>query len=191
MTETTETLLIQNVRDNKDSESLLKLVRKYSPMILNMKSQYYVQGYDNYDWFQDALLVCYQTCQVFDGNSGSKFGSFFKLKFKNHIIDCIRRENAFKRKANINTKPLGETSMEDRQDRGAVSNCGHIILENGLQDIVQDFTDLELTAFQFFIGKITKKEACEQANCDIQKINSASYRISNKFKQIKTPLILS
>jgi Sigma-70 region 2. len=102
---TKESLWIRLVKENDDSHALEKLVKRYRPMIDNMYLQYYIVGYDRNDWYQEAFLVCYQTCVLYDGQAGSKFGSFFKMKFKNHVIDIIRRENAVKRRAKVRLIP--------------------------------------------------------------------------------------
>ncbi|WP_162261216.1 sigma-70 family RNA polymerase sigma factor [Companilactobacillus kimchiensis] len=186
-----EKLWINCVKENKDSIALVNLVRRYQPMINNMRSQYYINGYDINDWYQDALLVCYQTCNVFDGNSGSKFGSFFKLKFKNYIIDNIRHENAQKRKANIGAQSLDLMPIEEQRDIGAVENCGRLVIQYQIQEIVSDFSDIELVSFQFLLGKISKKDACKKAKCDLQRIELAINRAKTKLKSRRALFDLS
>ena len=183
MTVDMEKLWIECVKENNDSRALVNLVRRYQPMINKMHAQYFIPGYELMDWYQEALLVCYQTCFVFDGDSGSKFGSFFKLKFKNHIIDIIRRENAQKRKANVGTKPLDMVPVEDKKDTGAIENCERLELQGRLQEIVANFSDLELLGFQFLLGKISKMDACHRANCDLQQIERAIKRSELKIKR--------
>jgi len=183
MTADMEKLWIQLVKENNDSTALVNLVRRYQPMINKMRLQYFISGYELMDWYQEALLVCYQTCFIFDGNSGSKFGSFFKLKFKNHVIDIIRRENAQKRKANIGTKPLDMVPVEEQKDVGAIENCERLELQGQIQNIIANFSDLELLSFQFLLGKISKDEACQRANCDLKQIERAIKRSELKIKR--------
>jgi len=182
MTADMEKLWIQLVKENNDSTALVNLVRRYQPMINKMRLQYFISGYEAMDWYQEALLVCYQTCFVFNGDSGSKFGSFFKMKYKNHVIDIIRRENAQKRKANIGTKPLEMVPVEDQKDIGAIENCERLELQSQIQNIITNFSNLELLSFQFLLGKLSKEEACRRANCDLKQIERAIKRSELKIK---------
>ena len=62
-----ESLWIEQVRTNRDSPALDKLVKKYHPMIDNLAKHYYIVGFDREDWYQEAFIICYETCQIFDG----------------------------------------------------------------------------------------------------------------------------
>ncbi|MQS75743.1 sigma-70 family RNA polymerase sigma factor [Companilactobacillus halodurans] len=186
-----EKLWIDCVKETDDSIALGNLVRRYQPMINNMKLQYFITGYDINDWYQDAMLICYQTCKIFDGNGGSKFGSFFKLKLRNHVIDKIRHENAYKRRANIHTKPLSFVDLDDDQDLTAIENCNWLEVKDQIQDIIKDLSKMELLSFQYILGKISKEEACQLAKCDLRQIERAIKRCEVKIRKRKLQARLS
>ena len=191
MNEATEQLWIECVKENNDSSALVNLVEKYQPMVNNLRSQFFINNYEANDWYQDALLVCYQTCLIFDGNSGSKFGSFFKLRFKNYIVDCIRRDNAHKRRANIGTKPLESVPLAEQADVGAINDSSRIIIQKQLQEVLVEFSELELLAFQYLIGKLSKEDLQKQTKYDMKKIDSAIYRAQAKLHKGKSSTDLS
>lgn len=174
---------IELIREKDDSIALDRLVRRYRPMIDNMYIKYFIDGYDRNDWYQEAFLVCYQTCKLFDGNSASKFGSFFKLKFQNHIIDIIRRENAIKRKANQGTESYDKLLDKGKFDDKVAEDNDSIDVSNQLEKIITKMSGIELVAFQFLLGKVSLHEACTEARCDIKQIVQAANRCKKKIKR--------
>lgn len=66
-----------------------------------MHQIYHLQLFDRDDWYQEALLVCYETCLIFNAARGSKFGSFYKLRLQNRIANLIRQQLAFKCRSNV------------------------------------------------------------------------------------------
>ncbi|WP_119317398.1 sigma-70 family RNA polymerase sigma factor [Companilactobacillus formosensis] len=168
-----ESLWIEQVRTNRDSPALDKLVKKYHPMIDNLAKHYYIVGFDREDWYQEAFITCYETCQIFDGTSGSRFGSFFKMKFERRVIDLIRRENASKRKINGMTEPL-----EVHPNQQPIDGHRYLIeVKDQVEILTKSMSKLELTAMQFILGKITMEQACKKESCTPKKIQNAIYRL--------------
>jgi len=180
-----ETQWIELVKEYDDSIALESLVRRYRPMIDNMYIKFFIDSYDKSDWYQEAFIVCYQTCCLFDAQNGSKFGSFFKMKFQNHIIDIIRRENAVKRRANIRTESYDNLVINGTIDDLTTENDNWLEVSNQIERILVEMSSLELLAFQFLLGKISLKDACESAQCDVKQIMRAVGRCKNKIKKSK------
>ncbi|KRK79794.1 hypothetical protein FD03_GL000496 [Companilactobacillus nodensis DSM 19682 = JCM 14932 = NBRC 107160] len=171
-----EIKLIKSVKEDKDSPALKSLVDRYRPMIENMYGQYKIGLYDQNDWYQEALIICYATCSIFDGASGSKFGSFFKLKFKNHIIDIVRKENTVKRQANQLACSYEQIINEENSDE-FVRNYVHLLdTSSRLEQAVAELSKLELIALQFLLGEIKMQMACDIAMCDSRQLNRAINR---------------
>ncbi|MFC6322895.1 sigma-70 family RNA polymerase sigma factor [Companilactobacillus baiquanensis] len=178
----TETNLILRVKNENDSNSLQKLIKRYRPMIENLFQQYYIHGYDRNDWYQEAFIVCHKTCLIFNGNNGSQFGSFFKMRFKNHIIDIVRRENTFKRQANQNANSFEVYLVENNQSFITNQNAKMVDLVNGLDDYFNDLSHREALALRYLLGKIKFSEACEKAKCTKEQMVRATSRCKTKIK---------
>lgn len=172
-----ETLWIDQIRTNNDSFALSKLIEKYRPMIDNMCNKYYIVGFDHSDWYQEAFFICYQTCKIFDGSTGSKFGSFFKLRFRNRAIDLIRRENANKRKVNTLAKLLEES---DQDQLTTPSHRRLVELSEHIEQVTSTMGQDELVAMQFIFGKITLKKACDDINCDEKRFQEIVFSCKKK-----------
>ncbi|WP_164509443.1 sigma-70 family RNA polymerase sigma factor [Companilactobacillus jidongensis] len=178
-----ELALIKLVKEDANSIALESLVERYRPMIDNMYFQYKIGLYDQNDWYQEALIVCYATCKIFDGASGSKFGSFFKLKFKNHIIDIVRRENTVKRQANQLACSY-EQVIIDESPNEFIKNYVHLLdTSSYLEQAVEDLSKLELIALQFLLGELKIHIACELAMCDTRQLHRAANRCRLKIME--------
>lgn len=178
-----ELALINLVKEDKNSKALESLVERYRPMIDNLYFQYKIGLYDQSDWYQEALIVCYATCKIFDGTSGSKFGSFFKLKFKNHIIDIVRRENTVKRQANQLACSY-EQVITDENSNEFVRNYVHLLdTSSHFEEMVKELSKLELIALQFLLGELKMHIACEMAMCDTSQLGRAANRCRLKIME--------
>ena len=177
----TETELIRLIREDGDSDALQLLVQRYQPMIENFYHQYHISLYDRSDWDQIGYIVCHETCHIFNGSSGSKFGSFFKLRFKNHIIDTIRRQATNKRQANHLAQSY-EMIIPTELPAKLIREYGH--LENTtdyIKSIIADFSRLELQALRFMLGEIDLQAACALSNCTEEQLKRAGNRCQAKF----------
>ncbi|CAJ1196778.1 RNA polymerase sigma factor SigI [Companilactobacillus paralimentarius] len=175
-----EALWIEQVRDARDSTALFNLVDRYNPMIDNMLSQYYVRSYERSDWYQEASVICQESCDLFDGSTGSKFGSFFKMKFKHRVIDLIRYENAAKRKANNFTEPIHDVEEARLTTPSHIETIEYL---DHIQRAAKEMTRKELIGLRFSLGKLSLKEACRLAGCDHKGLLIITYRCKKKIKE--------
>ncbi|WP_338216919.1 sigma-70 family RNA polymerase sigma factor [Companilactobacillus muriivasis] len=175
-----ESLLIEQVRNDRNSPALVLLVNKYRPMIDNLAKQYFITSYERDDWYQEAYFTCFQSCQLFDGSTGSKFGSFFKMKFTHCIIDLIRYENANKRKVNGLTESLDEidqSKMTTPSHKNAVEDFDNIRIATTAMNL------RELIALRYVYGRTRLDDACLQADCDAKALKAAAQRCKRKIKE--------
>lgn len=177
--------LITRVRDYNDSDALQQLVRKYQPMVDRMFKMYWLNGYDRNDWYQESYIVCYETCQRFDGSHGSRFANFFKMRFNNHIISLIRAQRAVKRQANN-----GACSYEDLVASGdsvldffKLPAPSVVDLVTHFEILIEDLSDLELAAFRIILGDLTDEEVYQIHGCDEQQLMRASSRCKAKLRK--------
>lgn len=179
-----ETELIARVKNHNDSDELQVLVRKYQPMIDRMYKMYWLNGYDRNDWYQESFLVCFTTCQIFSGKQGSKFASFFKMRFKNHIISLIRAQRANKRQANNDVCSFEELILNEDDSIEFLSRPTPEVSEVMaiFQKLIGELSDLELVAFRVIIGTLTVEEVCRVYNCNYQQVLRASSRCRSKIR---------
>lgn len=169
----------------KDNDALQELTRRYMPMINNIKSRYYIRHYDHDDWNQDAMLICYEACCLFDQKKNSNFGAFFKTKLSNHARSLIRYEMAKQREPYTNA-----VSYEAINAAGMVNEESVELSVTPMREIfdkyVKDLSQLELATLLFLLGNLSQEKVYQQAKCDHYQLLQARSRCKNKLtKQLK------
>ncbi len=99
LTKERERLLISRIQKDDDEQALKELYYSCLPVIGGTIKQYFVELYDNQDWEQEALILCYKTAKRFDLKQGKPFVGFYKVSLHNRAINLIRRGKRKKRLA--------------------------------------------------------------------------------------------
>ena len=91
-----------------------ELYGKVRGIVLKCRREYYVHLWELSDWDQEGMLVLYQLVSQFPhlAEEGSRLYVYYKTKFRNHILDILRKQESQKRKL-------------DRQAYEEVSEIGH------------------------------------------------------------------
>ena len=91
-----------------------ELYAKVRGIVLKCRREYYVHLWELSDWDQEGMLVLYQLVSQFPhlAEEGSRLYIYYKTKFRNHILDILRKQESQKCKL-------------DRQAYEEVSEIGH------------------------------------------------------------------
>ena len=91
-----------------------ELYGKVRGSVLKCRRDYYVHLWELSDWEQEGMLVLYQLVSRYPQlvESESQLYVYYKTKFRNHILDILRKQESQKRKL-------------DRQAYEEVSEIGH------------------------------------------------------------------
>ena len=91
-----------------------ELYGKVRGIVLKCRREYYVHLWELSDWDQEGMLVLYQLVSQFPhlAEEESRLYIYYKTKFRNHILDILRKQERQKRKL-------------DRQAYEEVSEIGH------------------------------------------------------------------
>ena len=91
-----------------------ELYGKVRGIVLKCRREYYVHLWELSDWDQEGMLVLYQLVSQFPhlAEEESRLYIYYKTKFRNHILDILRKQESQKRKL-------------DRQAYEEVSEIGH------------------------------------------------------------------
>ena len=91
-----------------------ELYGKVRGIVLKCWREYYVHLWELSDWEQEGMLVLYQLVSQFPhlAEEESRLYIYYKTKFRNHILDILRKQESQKRKL-------------DRQAYEEVSEIGH------------------------------------------------------------------
>lgn len=174
-------ILIQAV-EKQDSTALETLFRRYIPMVYTVINQYYLKGYEQEDWLQEARIVCYETCLCYQKTKVTSFGCFYKLRLKHHCTSLLRKELAQKRIGNQQA-----ILYDELPDNWLVAEetMQHYQVTQDLTDYLQILSTFELVCFRILLGDITIEAVCQQLNCERLQVERALYRCQSKFKQFR------
>lgn len=92
-----------------------ELYAKVRGIVLKCRREYYVHLWELSDWDQEGMLVLYQLVSQYPQlveEEESQLYVYYKTKFRNHILDILRKQESQKRKL-------------DRQAYEEVSEIGH------------------------------------------------------------------
>ena len=94
---------------------------KVQGIVLRCYRDYHLNSWELVDWEQEGMLVLHELLERYPELGGSDYDLFryFKTKFRNHILDKIRRQESEKRKF-------------DKPQYQEVSEIGHKLKERGL-----------------------------------------------------------
>lgn len=182
---TEELTLVRAVQTRSDSAALEALLNKYRPMINLAMSKFYLRNFDREDWLQEARIVCYQTCLLYETNHNCQFGSFFKLRLYNHMRNILRYELATKRISNQNCRSLDEMLIQESEatlQRPFVAEPG-IVQQLNLERYLTSLSYLELQAFQVVVKQKEAGEVCRLLGCTEKQLFRAAERCHQKLKR--------
>ena len=91
-----------------------ELYAKVRGIVLKCRREYYVHLWELSDWDQEGMLVLYQLVSRYPQlvEEDHQLYVYYKTKFRNHILDILRKQESQKRKL-------------DRQAYEEVSEIGH------------------------------------------------------------------
>jgi RNA polymerase sporulation-specific sigma factor len=172
--------LVKKVRNN-DSEALKQLCQKYLPMIMVVRGRYYLRDYDFDDWYQEAMLVCYDAVMAWQDDRKS-FGSFFKLCLNNHARTLLRYQEAQRRLAFTHS-----CSYEAAYEAGAVVEPGSLgdnglPLSDSLHDFIIDLSELEFMVLTEYLGQASHEEIKQHLQLSDAALMRAKSRLVRKLK---------
>jgi RNA polymerase sporulation-specific sigma factor len=80
-----------------DSDAFEALFAQYQPMLINMIEHYHLTGFDRDDWLQESRAALLRAVITFNGDTGSKFGAYFRLVAHSQLNGIVRLNLALKR----------------------------------------------------------------------------------------------
>ena len=163
----------------KDSDALVKLLERYMGIVYNIKNKYYLRDYDNDDWKQDALVLCYEACCMFDVEKGKNFGSFFKTYLSNHACSLLRHDLAQRREPYrhaISYEGLMSVGGVEEQTVEMQIPIDSEILEKYLKSL----SHVEIMIFLHHVGYISQKKLNKMGFTKKQ-IQQSKHRCKKKF----------
>lgn len=152
-------------------------------MINTVKRKYYLRLYDEQDWEQEAMIVCYQSALDFSTKRG-RFGSYFKRCLNNHAISILRKQLSAKRIINNNSvsweKILFDGSNMVQEPKSIDFN---LPTSASYEEWLAELSDLELASLLINLGKVDEEYVKTSLGVTSKTISRARFRAFQKIRK--------
>ncbi|MTB65136.1 sigma-70 family RNA polymerase sigma factor [Streptococcus sp. zg-86] len=128
------------------------LYAKVRPIVQKTRRQYYIKLWEEDDWDQEGMCVLYSLLQQNEGitNDESRLYRYFKVKFRNHVNDTLRKQGSKKRTFNLlHYEEIGEISH--RVPSGGLITDELVCLRDSLTRYCSQLTPRELQSYDTLI----------------------------------------
>lgn len=183
---TDEQLLFLIKYGNKDPFEVLMM--RYYPLVGKAIQGYYLRGYDQEDFRQEARMIFYHAVHSYDAAKGYTFGKFFQLALRNHIYSLVRKDMAQKRrmeKTATSLDGLAEKGMVPHhatEHQHAPTPLDYILVNDKLSEYKDSLSPLEQKVFSAYLKKEPFEEIAEDLEVTENQVKNALDRCKRKMK---------
>lgn len=113
--------------------SFSEVYNKVAGIVHKARKDYYVHTWEREDWDQEGMLILYQLLERIPELEwdDSRLYSYFKVKFRNHIKDVVRKQESQKRRFDrMGYEEIG--SVSHKLSTGGLLNDEFILLRGML-----------------------------------------------------------
>ncbi|WP_071130993.1 ECF-type sigma factor [Enterococcus timonensis] len=179
---------IQDVRQG-DEDALVDNYRKYHPLVLRLRSSYYLRFFDLDDWLQEGLILFHRSVMNYDDSLGVTFGLYFKKNFTRHIISILRKEQALKRRGDLQAASfeaeleLGEMNMKMNNYQNINDYADMLHVAEQVRSFYQVLTPIEMKIADFHFSGFDAPELALLFGITDDEAKKKIKSIHKKFRQ--------
>lgn len=167
-----------------------ELLQQYLPVILSVRSQYYLKDMLLDDWLQEGMIILFKCYQSYDEQYGSTFGSYFKKSFQHHIYSLLRKQLAVKRQADYQTvsyeqltQEYGTEFFDSMEKSQAGDQTQRMIVKETISNYPMICAPLERKVMALFLQGYELTEIKIALDLTERATKSAFYRAVKKIRQ--------
>lgn len=126
---------------------------KVAGIVHKTRKDYYIQLWDAGDWDQEGMLVLTQLMRDCPGieTRESELFPYFKTKFRNYVLDMVRKQESDKRK--LNRQPYEEVSeVAHRLHVRGMAMDDRLILRDMLASYRSRLTEVDQDKYDRLMG---------------------------------------
>ncbi|MGG5359599.1 MULTISPECIES: RNA polymerase sigma factor [unclassified Enterococcus] len=174
---------------NGNEEAFSILYKKYFPLLLRLRSIYYVRHYVHEDWEQEARIALYRALKTYETSKGVSFGSYYKRVLSNQIYSLLRKQNALKRrdqKDELSIEHKIETEGPDFLAEFTIQEpmaVQQLLLKEAIESSKINFSERESQIFYYYANGQDFVSMAEMLSMDLNQVMSAYGRAKMKIKK--------
>ena len=189
-TMTIEALVI-GLKKEFNTDVFEHIVNRYVPLYKSCFNQIKVPNYDLEDYYQEGQIIMLEAIDMYDPAKQHRFSGFFKLLYKNRIINLCRADQAYKRGGGIRELSLEYQSNKNQSEINLldqIENHYHISAQEmiELKEVHNLFIDslssLERKVFFNYQKGDSVREIAKQLVISETQVQSAYDRCRKKLK---------
>ena len=150
-TMTIEALVI-GLKKEFNTDVFEHIVNRYVPLYKSCFNQIKVPNYDLEDYYQEAQIIMLEAIDMYDPAKQHRFSGFFKLLYKNRIINLCRADQAYKRGGGVRELSLEYQSNKSQSEINLLDQ-----IENHYHISAQDMIELK-EVHNLFIDSLSSLE---------------------------------
>lgn len=164
------------------------LVDHLQPMVEMMTAKYFIQGYTQEDFNQEARGVLVQSIYEFDPNFKVPFMQYYNMRLSNYLRRLLRAELAQKRMINRQTTSLDKIAEDFGEfsypsDEEWMNPLNMTIAKENFSHYIDSLSDFELSVFTMYHNGSSADEIASVLEASQNKVQNALYRCRNKMKK--------
>lgn len=144
--------LVVGLKKEFNTDVFEHIVNRYVPLYKNCFNQIKVPNYDLEDYYQEGQIIMLEAIDMYDPAKQHRFSGFFKLLYKNRIINLCRADQAYKRGGGIRELPLEYNSNKNHNEISVLDQ-----IENHYHISAQDMIELK-EVHNLFIDSLSSLE---------------------------------
>lgn len=144
--------LVVGLKKEFNTDVFEHIVNRYVPLYKNCFNQIKVPNYDLEDYYQEGQIIMLEAIDMYDPAKQHRFSGFFKLLYKNRIINLCRADQAYKRGGGIRELPLEYHSNKNHNEISVLDQ-----IENHYHISAQDMIELK-EVHNLFIDSLSSLE---------------------------------
>lgn len=167
-----------------DEQELKKAYKRYEPMVLKVRSYYHLKYFELDDWLQEGFIIFHRSALSFIKNNGVTFGLYFKKNFTRHIISLLRKEQAVKRRGDLEACSYeNELNGEyDPIDKDTLSSYEQMLVKEKIELFNKNLGVFELKVMTLYNGGFATGQCAAILKCSESEINRTIKSLQKKFK---------
>ncbi|HJG48586.1 MAG TPA: hypothetical protein K8U70_06865, partial [Facklamia tabacinasalis] len=130
--------LVVGLKKEFNTDVFEHIVNRYVPLYKSCFNQIKVPNYDLEDYYQEAQIIMLEAIDMYDPEKQHRFSGFFKLLYKNRIINLCRADQAYKRGGGIRELSLEYQSNKSQSEINLLDQ-----IENHYHISAQDMIELK------------------------------------------------
>ena len=183
--------LVVGLKKEFNTDVFEHIVNRYVPLYKSCFNQIKVPNYDLEDYYQEAQIIMLEAIDMYDPAKQHRFSGFFKLLYKNRIINLCRADQAYKRGGGIRELSLEYQSNKSQSEINLldqIENHYHISAQEmiELKEVHNLFIDslssLERKVFFNYQKGDSVREIAKQLVISETQVQSAYDRCRKKLK---------